>query len=102
MNLNTINTYELNKKINKDINLIDIREKNEYERGHVPGSKNIPMMDLAINHEDFLNKKDVYYLICQSGGRSMNLINFLREYNYNLVNVDGGTSSYGLSHNLEV
>lgn len=74
--------------------LIDIREVEEYELGHVPGAKNIPMMGILMNPSQFLNKETTYYIICRSGGRSLNACQTLQKEGYDVVNVLGGTIAY--------
>lgn len=90
--IKNINASELKTKVISS--LIDIREIEEYKLGHVPGAKNIPMMGIIMNPELFLNKETTYYIICQSGQRSLNTCQFLQEKGYDVVNVIGGTSAY--------
>lgn len=75
------------------INLIDVRTPAEFNAFHVPNSKNIPLTGLIMNHNQFLNKSDKYYIMCHSGGRSAHAIMMLEEFGYDLVQVDGGISS---------
>lgn len=48
---------------------IDIREKPEFERGHIPGAIHIPGFELGF-HAAELRKAEKIFLYCQSGGRS--------------------------------
>lgn len=98
--MRSINIIELNKLIG-EINLIDVREVYEYERGHVPTALNIPLMNLINNCEDHLKKNEQYYIICQSGGRSSQTCSVLSEIGYDIINVMGGTGTYGLQFELE-
>ncbi len=78
----------------KKINIIDVREPGEFKYGHVPNAKNIPLSGLIMNHEAFLIKGEKYYIICESGGRSVMAINSLQGKDYELINVIGGTSAH--------
>lgn len=98
--MKNISIAELNKKLSQ-VNVIDVREEYEFRMGRVPGSKNIPLNELAFNHNKYLSKDKEYYIICQSGSRSMQLVHYLNNHNYNLINVLGGTGMYGLQYSLE-
>lgn len=49
--------------------LIDVREPNEYDAGHILGARNIPMSQLKTRLKEIRSDKPVY-LYCQSGLRS--------------------------------
>lgn len=38
---------EIESKTFEEYNLIDVRQPKEYEAGHIPGAKNIPMRELS-------------------------------------------------------
>ncbi|MFV0424986.1 MAG: rhodanese-like domain-containing protein [Bacilli bacterium] len=87
MDINEIKNFE-------NINVIDIREKNEYDQMHIPNTKNIPMMGLIANHTQFLSKNEKYYIMCLSGGRSHQVVAYLKSLGYDVVDLKGGISSY--------
>ncbi len=99
--MNNVSISELNNKLNDNVEVIDVREPYEMAYGKVPGAKNIPLRELAYNHKDHLEKGGEYYIICQSGSRSMQLVNFLSNEDYKLINVIGGTGMYGVQYPLE-
>jgi len=76
------------------INIIDIREKGEYQAGHIPGAKNIPMRNLLEQPEKFLDKETEYHVVCQSGSRSRRVSGKLSKLGFRIVNVSNGTMSY--------
>jgi rhodanese-related sulfurtransferase len=76
------------------IDLIDIREPNEYRSGHIPTAKNIPMNSILSETEKHLDKQKEYHIICQSGGRSARACGILKEKGYHIINVTGGTGRY--------
>lgn len=91
--IDTVDVHDLDAKLGK-INLIDIREGYEYNGGHVPTAKNIPMGEILDAPEKYLNKEDKYHIICQTGGRSLKTCKELSDKGYKVVNVSGGTGSY--------
>jgi rhodanese-related sulfurtransferase len=48
--------------------LLDLRTPEEYDAGHIPGSKNIPH-DTVAKHAAELKKYESVYMHCRSGGR---------------------------------
>lgn len=74
--------------------LIDVREKDEYASGHIPGSRNIPLsrIDKAVSA---INDKNMpLYIYCLSGARSSRAASALKRMGYtNAVSI-GGISSY--------
>lgn len=91
---NSVSMQEFTTILNKQkINLIDVREKDEYVSGHVPTATNYPLSTLVKSYKT-LNKDLTYYIICYSGSRSYSASTFLAKQGYKVINVLGGTSSY--------
>jgi rhodanese-related sulfurtransferase len=90
----TITVQELGERlVDEEILLVDVREAHEYAAGHVPGALSIPMSVLPVRvHE--LPKGRPVHIICQSGGRSMQVSIWLEKQGYTPVNVDGGTGTW--------
>ncbi|MFC3927471.1 rhodanese-like domain-containing protein [Streptococcus caprae] len=76
-----------------EVPLIDVREVDEYEAGHVPGAVNFPLSQLEQTYAQ-LDKGTAYHVICQMGGRSAKAVAFLEEKGYDVTNVVGGTQAY--------
>lgn len=74
--------------------LIDIREPNEFSSFHIPNAMNIPMFGLLMNPNAFLEKSKTYYLICQTGRRTLHTCEVLIQQGYHVINVIGGTTEY--------
>ncbi len=49
--------------------ILDVRGRDEYAAGHIPGSLNIPHDEL-LQHLDLLRQYKHIYIHCKSGGRS--------------------------------
>lgn len=77
-----------------NINIIDIRNRNSYVSGHIPQAVNIEEYDLLFNTRNYLNKNTRYYLYCDSGSRSEQLVNKLNQAGYDTVNIIGGYHNY--------
>jgi sulfur-carrier protein adenylyltransferase/sulfurtransferase len=87
-----ITVQELKKKIDakEKFVLVDVREPNEYEIGRIPGSKLIPLGDIAIRANE-LDTADDVIVHCKSGMRSAKAIGVLQTLGFKkLKNVKGG------------
>ncbi|MGE7109881.1 rhodanese-like domain-containing protein [Lysinibacillus sp. NPDC047702] len=71
------------------IHLIDVREVDEVEAGHIPGIIHIPLGLLEFRMHE-LNKHESYVVICRSGGRSGQAAQFLESYGFDVANMVGG------------
>ncbi|MFD2973393.1 rhodanese-like domain-containing protein [Peribacillus deserti] len=75
--------------------LIDVREPNEYEAGHVLGARNIPMTQMKMRLKEIRPDKPVY-LYCQSGIRSGRAAQLLSRKGYkDLSHLKGGFKRWG-------
>ncbi|MGG1679847.1 rhodanese-like domain-containing protein [Neobacillus sp. NRS-1170] len=98
----TVFTYFYQKRIVKTITeedfragyrkaqLIDVREPNEFEGGHILGARNIPMSQMRMRMKEIRSDMPVY-LYCQSGMRSARAAQFLHRKGYkDLTQLQGG------------
>ncbi|HEY4551894.1 MAG TPA: rhodanese-like domain-containing protein [Bacillaceae bacterium] len=70
--------------------LIDVREPNEFEGGHILGARNIPMSQLRVRMKEIRPDKPVY-MYCQSGMRSGRAAQMLYKKGYReLYHLEGG------------
>lgn len=70
--------------------LIDVREPNEYNGGHILGARNIPVTQLKQRMKE-IRKDQPVYLYCQSGLRSGRAAQMLYRKGYrNLHHLQGG------------
>ena len=72
--------------------LIDVRERDEFAAGHVPGAVNLPMSELGDRLEELPGM--AFDVICQAGGRSGRVVEALTARGYDATNVDGGTGEW--------
>ncbi|GLB58167.1 rhodanese-like domain-containing protein [Cytobacillus sp. NCCP-133] len=70
--------------------LIDVREPNEFENGHILGARNIPLSQMKMRMKELRSDKPVY-IYCQSGMRSARAAQFLHRRGYkDLSHLQGG------------
>ncbi|RLQ98257.1 rhodanese-like domain-containing protein [Falsibacillus albus] len=70
--------------------LIDVREPNEFDQGHILGARNIPLSQLKMRMKEIRTDQPVY-LYCQSGLRSGRAGQTLYRKGYrNLHHLQGG------------
>jgi len=81
--------------------LIDVRERDEFAAGHVPGAVNIPMSEVGDRLDEL--PSEAFDVICQVGGRSARVVQALETRGYDVTNVDGGTGEWiAAGHPVEV
>ncbi|AUD14805.1 MULTISPECIES: sulfurtransferase TusA family protein [unclassified Planococcus (in: firmicutes)] len=51
------------------LNILDVREQEEYDEAHIPGVKHIPLGEVE-NRMNELDQNEEIYIICHSGRRS--------------------------------
>ena len=74
--------------------LLDVRSPQEYQEGHIPGSKNVPLQQLDKVEEVTENKDTVLYVYCHSGARSRQAVSLLKHMGYTNVHNIGGIAAY--------
>ena len=73
-----------------DVLLIDVREPEEYQAGHIPGAVLMPLRELP-SHLDEIPKDKTVVAVCRSGNRSAKAADFLRQTGFdNIHNMQGG------------
>ncbi len=85
---NTVTSEELKKEIatQKNILILDVRERDEFTSGHIQGAVNISVRELPNRVKELPQDKDVKIInYCASGIRSAYATMFLRVYGYSDV-----------------
>ncbi|SER45797.1 rhodanese-like domain-containing protein [Actinokineospora terrae] len=76
-----------------DATLLDVREQDEWDAGHAPTARHIPMGELAARLDELPADGQVF-VICRSGGRSARVTQYLNGNGWDAVNVDGGMQTW--------
>ena len=69
--------------------LLDVRENDEWQRGHAADARHIPMGEVPARVNE-IDRQAELYVICKAGGRSQKVAEFLAGNGYEPVNVSGG------------
>ncbi|MGB0972888.1 MAG: rhodanese-like domain-containing protein [Mycobacterium sp.] len=69
--------------------LLDVREDDEWQRGHAPGAQHIPMGDVPARMAEIDSDAELY-VICLAGGRSQRVAQYLARNGYEAANIAGG------------
>lgn len=84
------NIYTDNLKNTTDYNIIDIRNNEDFQKGHIPNAINIPFYQLINNYSKILKKGNEYYIYCQRGTKSKVICNILDNKGYSIINIVDG------------
>lgn len=75
------------------LNILDVREPEEYEEGHIPGAILTPISDF-MKYISKIEKDKPYFIVCYSGARSQVVADYLGKNGFQVTNVMGGMSMY--------
>ena len=73
--------------------LLDVREPGEFEAGHAPGARHLPLGRLAAEYAGLPRDRGII-AVCRSGGRSARATMALRGAGYDVVNLAGGMQAW--------
>jgi molybdopterin-guanine dinucleotide biosynthesis protein A len=88
-----ITVEQLSDLLARGVTLIDVREPDEYERGHAPGAVLMPLGSVLGGDVSIAGPGPVY-MICRSGARSMRACEHLAQQGVDAINVAGGTMAW--------
>ncbi|MBR1815181.1 MAG: rhodanese-like domain-containing protein [Lachnospiraceae bacterium] len=83
----------INEAVNNEGIIVDIREKEDFAKGHIPMAINLPLSDIE-NGNIGLPKNKIILVYCENGGGSMMAARILANNGYNVINAVGGISNY--------
>jgi rhodanese-related sulfurtransferase len=69
--------------------LLDVREDDEWNRGHAADARHIPMGQVPTRLDE-IDRSATLYVICKAGGRSAQVARLLAHHGYEPINVTGG------------
>lgn len=94
-----MNSEQLKQYIEKgkegDYLIVDVRQPEEYVRGHIPGARLIPIKELVADFSNLPSDKDLIFY-CHSGGRSGVAATLVTEegVSNNIYNLEGGIMAW--------
>lgn len=75
------------------LQVVDVREPEEWRAGRIPGSRWIPMNELP-DRVGELDQQHPVVTVCRSGQRSGQMAEFLTERGYQADSLDGGIAAW--------
>lgn len=90
----TIEIEQIENHVANNYLVVDVREVDEYEAGHIPNAINAPLSALEVGDFGPLESDEKYVIICQSGNRSVMASNILVDQGFDIINVREGMSSW--------
>ena len=90
----SINEAAQTAKGNPSIRLFDVRSREEFREGHIPGSVCLPLDRLDNAQALVLDRNEKIYVYCASGARSAAAANALKRMGYSDVTNIGGIMNY--------
>ena len=80
-------------KARADRHLLDVREDDEWQAGHIDGSQHIPIGELRERLGELPEGKPIV-AVCRTGSRSGAVVRGLRQLGYDAENLDGGLAAW--------
>ena len=77
-----------------DLHLLDVREPDEWQAGHIAGAQHIPLGELRDRIAE-VPKDRAILAVCRSGKRSETAARGLRTLGYTVENLEGGVTAWG-------
>ena len=74
--------------------LLDVRTREEYREGRIPGSKNVPLQEIGEVGRVVADKAVPLFVYCRSGARSSRAVSLLQQMGYTHVRNIGGIAAY--------
>jgi rhodanese-related sulfurtransferase len=73
--------------------LLDVREDDEWQRGHAAGARHIPMGEVPARIGE-IDPGAQLFVVCHLGGRSARVAQYLAQNGYAPINVSGGMQAW--------
>jgi len=80
-------------KRRSELHLLDVRETDEWDAGHIEGAQHIPLGDLGARLDEVPRDRTVV-AVCRSGSRSDRAAKGLRVSGYAAENLEGGVTAW--------
>ena len=80
-------------KRHSELHLLDVREQDEWDAGHIDGAQHIPLGELAARMGE-VPRDCTVVAVCRSGSRSDRAARGLRAAGFAAENLDGGVTAW--------
>lgn len=77
-----------------EIQAVDVRERSEWDAGHVPGARQVPIDQVPAQADSIDRQKPVVFQ-CRGGSRSEMVAAAFRESGWDAYNMEGGLRAWG-------
>ena len=91
--MQSITIEELEKLNPGERTVVDLRPREQFDRGTFPGAVSLPMEEFEERKAE-LDKTNPLYLLCHTGEHSREYVQELNQEGYSAVNVEGGYRAY--------
>ncbi|MCP4675102.1 MAG: rhodanese-like domain-containing protein [Deltaproteobacteria bacterium] len=78
----------------KNLTVIDVRPKSQFDKGHVPGAKNLPLEEIEKKIEAIASMNGEVAIICTCGKRSLAAVKQLADKGITTTLVKGGMKKW--------
>lgn len=76
-----------------DVQILDVREADEWTAGHIEDAHHLPMDQVPARRDEIATDRTVV-TVCRSGSRSGEVADELRSAGYDAQNMDGGLQAW--------
>jgi rhodanese-related sulfurtransferase len=76
-----------------DALIVDVRESEEFEAGHIPAAINLPLSQMRQRYAELPKDREIW-LTCRVGQRAYYATRFLVQHGYRARNLSGGYTTY--------
>lgn len=81
------------RKAQPEHHLLDVREDDEWQAGHIEGAQHIPLGALGDRVGELPTGRRIV-AVCRSGSRSAAAVRGLKQLGYDALNLDGGVTAW--------
>ena len=94
----SVSAAELSEKLKNGVRplVLDVRQPDEFRRGHINGAKLIPLGELGGRLKELPKNKEIV-VVCATGNRSRSATKRLVNEGYDAFNMNGGMMSWARS-----
>src|ERR1700712_4707538 len=96
MDAGNVSVAEAIELINDGALLLDVREQDEWDAGHAPQARLLPMSQLSERAEELPRDRQIV-CVCHVGGRSAMVTQALQQAGWPVVNLIGGMQAWQLA-----